>query len=421
MKKLIIAIITICSILSPLSASLVPFNDYYFDKDDIFSSPALLIESGEVTHFGFEITAMSSIDYLSYLASPSSQLSEASDYLYSTMMNGDIDFWNENYSALSGIFSFDSLNLPSISAPLTDADVAEIRAYLSQSYANRFDSNQKASAVLSAIQNTDIFSLNYAPKLNGSMNLSLKMYGGEIYDNGFGWRIKSNMGLAGRGNMLSSSSSSILGIDIRGDVGYAFHIINDSFTIGTALEAGVFANNSILDYMLLNSRFSGSLALTEPFKLGMGISLNAGVMYRHSENLAFTLDLTNLVSFRKYSDMDLTDFIDFDGLDNDPNVYYQPMDVIIRAIWDSGPYHVVAEIGDIIQQLIWMNSFDSLSFNFYAVPKAYFTYDFSADLSISTGLEYSSILLGVEYSGFNAEISFSFSDLSIGLKAGYRF
>ena len=421
MKKLIIVIMTIYAILSPLNASLVPFNDYYFDKDDIFSSPALLLESEEVTHFGFEINAMSSIDYLSYLASPSSKLSEASDYLYSTMMNGDLDFWNENYSALSEMFSFDSLNLPSISAPLTNEDVAEIRVYLSQSYTNRFDSNQKASAVLSAVQNTDIFSSNSAPELNGSMNLSLKMYGGEIYDNGFGWRIKSNMGLAGRGNMLSSSSASILGLDIRGDVGYAFHIINDSFTIGTALEAGVFANNSILNYMLLNSRLSGSLALTEPFKLGMGISLNAGVMYRHSENLAFTLDLTNLISFRKYSDMNLTDFVDFNGLDNDINVYYQPMDVIIRARWDSGKYHVVAEIGDIIQQLIWMNNLDNLSFNFYAVPKAYFTYDFSEDLSISTGLEYSSILLAVEYSGFNAELSFSFSDLSIGLKAGYRF
>ena len=46
MKKLIITILTICFIASPLSASLVPFNDYYFDKDDIFSSPALLIERG---------------------------------------------------------------------------------------------------------------------------------------------------------------------------------------------------------------------------------------------------------------------------------------------------------------------------------------------------------------------------------------
>ena len=38
MKKLIIVLISICFVIAPLSASLVPFNDYYFDKDDIFSS-----------------------------------------------------------------------------------------------------------------------------------------------------------------------------------------------------------------------------------------------------------------------------------------------------------------------------------------------------------------------------------------------
>lgn len=420
MKKLIITILAICFIASPLCASLVPFNDYYFDKDDIFSSPALLIEREEVTHFGFEITAMSSIDYMSYLADPSSRLSESSDYLYTAMMNGNEDFWNENYGALAGMFSFDSLNLPSYSQPLSEADIAQIKSYLSESYSNRFDSNQKASAVLSAVQNTDIFSSPSAPELNGSMNLSLKMYGGEIYNNGFGWRIKSNIGIAGSENMLSSNAS-ILGVDIRGDVGYAFHIINEHFTIGTSLEAGLFANNSIINYMLLNSRFSGTLAISEPFKLGFGISLNAGVMYRHSENLAFTLDLTNLISLRKYSDMALTDFVDFDGLDNDPNVYYQPMDAVIRARWDYGPYHVVAEMGDIVRQLFWMKEDKNMAFNFYAVPKAYFIYDFSEELSINTGLEYSSVLFGVEYAGLNAEISFSFSDLSIGLKAGYRF
>ena len=65
MKKLIIVLISICFVIAPLSASLVPFNDYYFDKDDIFSSPALLLEAEKtVVHFGFDIEAMSAIDYL---------------------------------------------------------------------------------------------------------------------------------------------------------------------------------------------------------------------------------------------------------------------------------------------------------------------------------------------------------------------
>ena len=97
------------------------------------------------------------------------------------------------------------------------------------------------------------------------------------------------------------------------------------------------------------------------------------------------------------------------------------MDAVIRARWDYGPYHVVAEMGDIVRQLVWMKEDKNMAFNFYAVPKAYFIYDFSEELSINTGLEYSSVLFGVEYAGLNAEISFSFSNLSIGLKAGYKF
>ena len=62
-----------------------------------------------------------------------------------------------------------------------------------------------------------------------------------------------------------------------------------------------------------------------------------------------------------------------------------------------------------------------MTFDFFAVPKAYFIYDINEELSINTGLEYSGILFGVEYLGLKGEISFSFEDLSIGIKAGYRF
>ena len=337
------------------------------------------------------------------------------------MMDGDASFWNENYGSLSSMFSFDSVNIPSLKLPLDESDVAEIKAYLKESYLSRFDDSQKAYAVLKALQDTDIFSSSSAPVLNGSKDLSLKMYGGVIYSNGFGWRLKSNVGLTGSGSMLSSSSVNMLGFDMRGDVGYAFNVINEKFTIGTALEAGLYAENRILSSMLLDARFSGNLAISEPFKLGLGISVNAGFMYRHSDELAFTVDLTNLVSLRKYYDMDLTDFVSFDGIDEDPNVYYSPMDVIVRARWDRGRYHVVAELGDIVRQLIWMNDDVLYSFDFFAIPKAYFTYDLTSDLSLGGGLEYSGLIFTLDYLSLDAEISFSFKDLSIGIKAGYSF
>ena len=422
MKKLIIVLISICFVFAPLSASLVPFNDYYFDKDDIFSSPALLLEAEKtVVHFGFDIEAMSAIDYLSYLADPSSSLAEASDYLYDTLMNGDVSFWSKNSNILSTIFDFDLANIPSLGTGGIDSStIEEIRLYLEDSYARRFNKDQKASAVIKAINNTNIFKSSSAPELNGALDLTLKMHGGVIEGNGFGWRVKSNIGLSGSGNMLSSSSS-ILGLDVRGDVGYAFHFLNEKITIGTSLEAGLYANNIINNPALLDARFSGALAIQNPFRLGMGVSLNAGVMYRHSDNLAFAMDFTNLVSFRKYAIMELTDFVNFNGLDMDENVYYEPLDIIVRVRWDYGKYHVVAEMGDIVRQLIWMNERDNMTFDFFAVPKAYFIYDINEDLNINTGLEYSGILFGVEYLGLKGEISFSFKDLSIGIKAGYRF
>ena len=226
-------------------------------------------------------------------------------------------------------------------------------------------------------------------------------------------------------NLLESGSNA-LAFDIRGNAGYAFNIINPKFSLGVAVEAGVYFENSILSTHLLKARFNNDVleAFTgsnQPFKLGLGFSLNLGAMYRHSEELAFTLDLTNVAAFRKYTNLDLTDFVDFDGFTSDPNVYYTPMDIIVRAYWDRGPYHLRVEIGDIINQVIYMNMAPSYTFNFYAIPKVYFSYDINNDLSVSTGLEYLKLLLGIDYKGFSAEISCSLDKLGFGITAGYKF
>ena len=135
----IIILITICS----LSASLIPTRDPYFDKDSLFSSPARLIEESGTIPFGISVNAFSAVDYLSYLANPSSSLSEASDYLYDEMMNGDLAFWQENYSKLSSAFDFDSSNFPRYTLPLTKLNLAQIKAYLSSSYYKRFNDAQR--------------------------------------------------------------------------------------------------------------------------------------------------------------------------------------------------------------------------------------------------------------------------------------
>lgn len=421
MKKFIITCLILITALTSASASLMPYYDPYFDKDSIFSSPARLIEESKVTPFGVKVEAFSAVDYLSYLASPSSALREAADYLYQTLMNGDLEFWQENYNEIRDAFSFDP-NFLYFSEDLTEFNVEQLKNYFEAFYYSEYDNAQRASAVLSTMNTTSIFSSSDAPVLNGNANLSLKMYGGVIYDNGFGWQVNSNIGFYGNSNMLSSGTN-LLNVDVRGNVGYAFHLFSDRFTIGLSLELGAFMQNSMGNYNLLNARFTGNPvnAFSNPFKLGLGFSTNFGAMYRHNEELAFTLDAVNVASFRKYTDMALTDFMSFDGFDKDSNVYYQPMDLILRALWNRGPYHVVVEIGDVINQVIWMNSYSSYNFDFFSIPKVYFTYDFNSDLSLSTGLEYSKLLLGVEYKGFNAEISASLDKLAFGITAGYEF
>lgn len=423
MKKLVISILIFIVALSSVSASLVAYNDPYYDKDSPFSSPAMLIEKSEVIPFAFSVEAYSAVDYLSYLASPAEALSKAADYLYERMMNGDVEFWRENYNAIRNAFDFDRETFPELTASeITDVDVLGLRAYLAESYYGRFTDAHRASAVLDVLDATSIFKSGNAPQLYSDAVLSLNMYGGAFYDNGFAWTVESNLGFLVDTNLLESGSNS-LAFDIRGNAGYAFNIINPKFSLGVAVEAGVYFENSILSTQLLTARFDDNFigAFSEPFKLGLGFSLNLGAMYRHSEELAFTLDLTNVAAFRKYTNLDLTDFVDFDGFTSDPNVYYTPMDIIVRAYWDRGPYHLKVEIGDIINQVIYMNMAPSYTFNFYAIPKVYFSYDINNDLSVSTGLEYLKLLLGIDYKGFSAEISCSLDKLGFGITAGYKF
>ena len=146
MKKVFTIICILTFACTSVFASMVPFNDPYFDKDSVFSSHARLIESAGVTHFGFEVEAMSAFDYLSYLTDPSAELRAASGDLYEMLMNGDVGFWNEYYGYFDDIFSFDNnSNFPS--RPTDDAGLAAMRAYLRDSYANRFTEAQKGLAV----------------------------------------------------------------------------------------------------------------------------------------------------------------------------------------------------------------------------------------------------------------------------------
>lgn len=430
MKKIILLVLCFVFALSSSFAAFIPFYDDY--SVDHFTSPALLTEKVESVPFGFELEARSAVDYLSYIASPSSALGDASDYLYNTLMAADLSFWTANYEAIKDVYSsFD--NTPFPSKPSDDGSLEQMRAFIKDSYASRYSAEHKAQAVLKAISSTDIFTSPDSEKLYSNALLNLSLFGGSSYENGFGWKLSGNIGFMGPENMLLPrdqsqsngipTSSNLLNIDIRGNVGYAINIFNEHFSIGGSLELGAFMQNYMDSINLLNARFSDDpiMAFSNPFKLGLGFAINFGGMYRHNDSLAFTLDLRNAVNLRTFWNLDLTDFVDFNGLDRDHNVYYMPMDLALTALWDEGSYHLAVEFSDVINQIIWARTMKGYSFDFFSIPKLRFTYDLSDSLSLKSSLQYSRFAFGVKYNGFSAEISTSLNKLEFGVNVGYSF
>ena len=419
MKKILALCVLCLALPSLVFADLVPYYDPYM-AGDVFSSPALLIESAGKTNFAIEVDAKSSIDYLSYQTNPSGQLAKYGDYLKDSLMAADLSFWRANYESVRTAFGFDSENFPS--QPTDELSLEEMRLYLEDSFERRFDDAHIASAVRGASSSTDLFAPSSAPDLYGDMALTLMMGGGEVYDNGFGWKVFSNIGFVGSESLLKSDRN-LFSFDVRADIGYALHIINERFTIGASLELLAIGQNYIDNNALLSARFDANpiAAFTNDFKFALGFGVDFGSMYRHNENLAFTLDLTNVAAFRKYYDLSLTDFVDFDGFTEDENVYYNPMDLVLRALWNNGPWHVTVELSDVVDQLIWMYEVDDYSFDFFAIPKVAMSYDLSDDLSLGASLGNSELGLSVAYKGLTATLTTMLDKFGLGLKVGWRF
>ena len=425
MKKFI-AIIIILIISFGAVFAMTPYYDPFYTTEDIFTSPARFTEQPEISPFGFEINTFGAVDYLSYLSNPVNKLSEDEyvdalyDYFYS------VDNWTSSlHGQLSEILDFDINNIPNApSATMLPEQMAfyvtQMREYLSDSFYNRFDSAHKAVAVYNAIQKD----LLDDEKLYSDVNLSLTIHGGASYSNGFAWRIKADAGFMTPENMLSNQKS-VIAFDVRADVAYAFNILSEKFSVGVALDVLAGGQARISNNGLLAARFEDNILLAftdDPnftLDMGLGFGLNFGGMYRQNETLAFTLDLTNVASFRKYYYLDVGDLSgNYDGFD-EMDVYYQPMDLVLKALWDYGPYHLVVEFSDVINQVIWDREVSGYDYNFFAIPKLGFTYDINEDFSINTHLGYSKLSFGIDFHNFTVEASTSLNKLGFGLSVGY--
>ena len=418
MKKFTIILIALIFTASTVFA-MTPYFDPFYTTDDIFTSPARFTEQPEISPFGFEINTFGAVDYLSYLSNPVNKLSEDEyvDALYDILYNADLDFWSKNSTLLSSIFDFDGFTW---TAPTNEAQLAQLQADLEASFNDRFDSTHKAVAVYNAIQND----LLDDEKLYSDVNLSLSLHGGASYSNGFAWRIKADAGFMTPENMLSNQKS-VIAFDVRADVAYAFNILSEKFSVGVALDVLAGGQARISNNGLLAARFEDNILLAftdDPnftLDMGLGFGLNFGGMYRQNETLAFTLDLTNVASFRKYYYLDVNDLSgSYDGFD-EMDVYYQPMDLVLKALWDYGPYHLVVEFSDVINQVIWDREVSGYDYNFFAIPKLGFTYDINEDFSINTHLGYSKLSFGIDFHNFTVEASTSLNKLGFGLSVGY--
>ena len=306
--------------------------------------------------------------------------------------------------------------------PVNELTLAQMQAYLKDSFDNRFTDSQKAYIVLNALNVPALQALMEDEVMYNDLELLLKLYGGVVYDNGFGWQIESNMGFIGSENLLSNQKN-LLAVDVRADVGYAIHLFSDRFSIGGSLELLAAMDNRILNQSFLLARFNDDIIpmFDQNFKFGLGFGVNFGSMYRHNDELAFTLDLVNLVSLRKFYDLEPTDFVDYNGFDEDRATYYQPMDLVLRALWDKGPYHIVVEFSNVVDQLIWMKEYDYLEYDFFAIPKFGFSYDVNENLRINTKLGFSRIAFGLDYKAFSIELSSALDEFGFGIKAGMKF
>lgn len=425
MKKILLISFVFMFLISAVFA-MAPYYDPFYTTDDIFTSPARFTEQPEISPFGFEINTFSAVDYLSYLSNPVNKLSEDEyvDAIYDIFYS--VDNWTSQiYDDFDSVFKFDRNNIPtkpdsSMSQEQMSVYVSQMREYLSDSFNNRFDSTHKAVAVYNAIQND----LLDDEKLYGDVNLSLTLHGGASYANGFAWRIKSNAGFMTPENMLSNQKS-VIAFDVRADFAYAFNILSEKFSVGVALDVLAGGQARITNNGLTSARFEDDILLAfsgDPnftLDMGLGFGLNFGGMYRQNETLAFTLDLTNVASFRKYYALDYEDLADeYDGFD-EIDVYYQPMDLVLKALWDYGPYHLVVEFSDVINQVIWDREVSGYDYNFFAIPKLGFTYDINEDFSINTHLGYSKLSFGIDFHNFTVEASTSLNKLGFGLSVGY--
>ena len=425
MKRALSVFLLIAVIASSLPAAMIPMKEIR-EKEEWVTSPGRLAEISQSVPFGFRLYGESEIDGLRFLSSPASTLSSSADYLRHHLLNQSDEFLSENYDAISSIFDFD----PGYPSGYSGEEAAAyIREYLQDG--GRFDTEigdgNQAKAVLNSLSSGVV---EYPMHLLGSdLNMGLGLYGGKV-SNGFGWNWNVDFFFDGTESLLTSLSTeghdygNEFGIAVGADFGYGAFVYEDVFAIGFSISPQLVFRSTIADSVFIQARMDNApltLFASNIYDFGAEIDLNLGMFYRLDDELSFTLDFRNAPSFQTYWYFGAEEIVSGFEFIHDDNLYFRPFDIAASILWDKGRYHLDVEFSNIYSQIIWQShvkGYEIDPFSFFSVR---FDYDISEDLGIYAKYESREAALGVEWGGFNAELSSKLDRLGFGFRIGYRF
>ena len=424
MKRIVLIVILILSIILPLNSAVIMTKDNVDHGD--FRSPGRLVDIEKTIHFGFEAEIVSDIDELDFLTDPVSAFDDSVEVVADYLASQDISFWYHNPDIISALSSIDSA-FPSMSDG-EDLFIAEIKDY----FKSRFLSDEYGSANRTHAM-ADVFSSGIYPPLlsssvGGDMDLAFRLYGGKI-SHGSGWDLRFDLYLDSLDSLLASYKDgeyeygNNLVAELSMNIGSAEYVIDDVLSVGISVSPNIFFKTSFLNSDLINARLDDqilSIFASNNYYFGAGIGLNFGIMYKPQENLSFTLDLRNAPSMRGaiyFSAQEINDL----KLHADKNIYFVPPDIAATVRWDYGVWHIEGEIGDILSQLVWKYNIPRMAFSWQYIPKIKVIYDMSETLSLSLAYEYDKIALGFIMEHFTAELLTKTDNFAFGISMRCEF
>ena len=424
MKRIVLSVILILSIILPLNSAVIMTKDNVDHGD--FRSPGRLVDIEKTIHFGFEAEIVSDIDELDFLTDPVSAFDDSVEVVADYLASQDIAFWYHNPDIISALKSIDSA-FPSMSDG-EELFIAEIKDY----FKSRFLSDEYGSANRTHAM-ADVFSSGIYPPLlsssvGGDMDLAFRLYGGKI-SHGSGWDLRFDLYLDSLDSLLASYKDgdyeygNNLVAELSMNIGSAEYVIDDVLSVGISVSPNIFFKTSFLNSDLINARLDDqilSIFASNNYYFGAGIGLNFGIMYKPQENLSFTLDLRNAPSMRGaiyFSAQEINDL----KLHADKNIYFVPPDIAATVRWDYGVWHIEGEIGDILSQLVWKYNIPRMAFSWQYIPKIKVIYDMSETLSLSLAYEYDKIALGFIMEHFTAELLTKTDNFAFGISMRCEF